>query len=386
MKIYVSAVMMENVCKLLQSLIRIPSENNGVTGYENECLTFFYRWLQEHDINAQLIYLDDIPEFDRHPGRLVERNLHNRPCVIAELSGTRPGKTLLLLAHADTVPVGDLAKWNDNPFSGKIEDGRIYGRGSGDDKWGIAMMGGLLHELKQNGCDFPGKVVIAAVPDEEFGGGNGTVSAFVIGIKADYAIYLDGGSNETIWYTGLGGGFCTVSGGDTELVRKTILKTKTAIRERLNIHPDFGAEFFKIIEKQFFLIDELTEGMRFFYDILPGEDEAELKRLFEAQLPGCSFRWMSRFLKASPGDRQAPLVQALTQAFQAETGRLPAIMGGIHSDQGLVIVYGRIPCILFGCGRRGMEGAVHQPNEFIEISALKEVYGTIIRLIWHSLF
>lgn len=114
---------------LLQDLIRIPSENNGVTGYENDVQLFYHGWLKRHGINAELIYPETMPGFDTMPGRLPEHEMRNRPLVLASLKGSRPGKRRLLLAHADTVPVGELSAWSDSPFSGKLENGRIYGRG-----------------------------------------------------------------------------------------------------------------------------------------------------------------------------------------------------------------------------------------------------------------
>jgi acetylornithine deacetylase/succinyl-diaminopimelate desuccinylase-like protein len=46
-----------------------------------------------------------------------------------------PGKpTLLIYGHYDVQPVDPLNEWKDDPFSGKVKDGYIYGRGSSDDK------------------------------------------------------------------------------------------------------------------------------------------------------------------------------------------------------------------------------------------------------------
>ena len=301
-----------------------------------------------------------------------------RPTVIASLEGSRPGKTLLLLAHADTVPVGPLSAWDDSPFSGKIENGCIYGRGSGDDKWGMALMAALMVELKNSRCDFPGKLIIASVSDEESGGGNGTASVFAHGIRADEAIYLDGGSNLTMWHAGLGGGLCRISGGDPATVRRIIRETKDEIRKKIDAHQYFGPEFFQIIEKQFYLVGETQSWISFFHDTLPGEDESALKEAFERKLPGCKFTWMSRFLKPAVVPKESPLVQNLIRSFRKITGKdLPAI-GGVQSDQGLVMMLGKIPCVLFGCGRRGLPGSSHQPNEFIEIANLETVYKTLL--------
>lgn len=370
------------IVPLLQELIRIPSENNGITGYENEVQTYYWNWLRNHGIAAELIYPENIPDFDKSIGRLHEHSIRNRPLVVAVLEGKRPGKTLLLLAHADTVPVGPLSEWSDSPFSGKIENGRIYGRGSGDDKWGMAVMGGIITSLNEAGRDFCGRVIIASVPDEESGGGNGTAALFAHGITADEAIFLDGGSNQTIWHAGLGGGGCRIAGEDVEKIRRVIFETKEEIRKRLDAHPCFCPDFFKIIEKQFYSVSESPNEIRFFYDTLYGDNEDIIKAAFELKLQGCRFQWMSRFLKPAFVPADFPLVTRLADSFRKVTGRMPPVTGGIQSDQGLVMMLGHMPCILFGCGRRGMPGASHLPNEFIELKALEEIFQTFLYFVW----
>lgn len=73
------------------------------------------------------------------------------------------------------------------------------------------------------------------------------------------------------------------------------------------------------------------------------------------------------------------LVTGLQNAFREFTGReLPAI-GGVQSDQGLVIAFGGIPCILFGCGRRGLPGSSHLPDECVETERLEETCRTILQ-------
>jgi putative selenium metabolism hydrolase len=56
-------------------------------------------------------------------------------------------------AHIDTVYPGDLAQWKSDPFKPKIKDGKIWGRGTVDQKGGMAAMvyaGKIIKELGLN--------------------------------------------------------------------------------------------------------------------------------------------------------------------------------------------------------------------------------------------
>ncbi len=64
------------------------------------------------------------------------------------------GKRLIAVdAHIDTVDQGNLANWTEDPFSGRIADGFVFGRGTVDQKGGAAAMvtaGRILSELGLN--------------------------------------------------------------------------------------------------------------------------------------------------------------------------------------------------------------------------------------------
>jgi acetylornithine deacetylase len=87
-----------------------------------------------------------------------------RPNLVAVVQGHAPGRTLMFCGHADPVGVAGMA----SPFTPVEHDGRLYGRGAQDMKGGLAaMFGAALQVAASDGLE-RGRLVVAAVADEEY--------------------------------------------------------------------------------------------------------------------------------------------------------------------------------------------------------------------------
>lgn len=136
--------------QLLQKLVQINSVNPGLDPDgpgEEEIASFICDTLSDLSISFEKDTLA--------PGRVN---------VTARIKGTGGGPTLMLNAHTDTVGVEGMA----DPFSGKIEGNKLFGRGSYDMKGGIAAMLGAVKLMKDSGLKLKGDLIISFVADEEF--------------------------------------------------------------------------------------------------------------------------------------------------------------------------------------------------------------------------
>jgi succinyl-diaminopimelate desuccinylase len=169
-----AAIEQENdqLIKLCSDLIAVSSENPP--GNMEEITTFICNYLKKYNIKYEI--LRPVPE---------------RPNIVARI-GKPGGKSLILNGHSDVVPAGDRTKWNFDPFSGKVENGKILGRGTSDMKGGIAGILFAVAMIIKEKIDLEGEIIMTIVPDEEISGDKGTKWLIeTYGLRADACLVAE---------------------------------------------------------------------------------------------------------------------------------------------------------------------------------------------------
>lgn len=148
----------EETIDLLQALVRIPSPYFE----EHELAEFVHDWLDARDLDPEYHHVSE-PDITEYEG----------DNVVARLEGSDPdAPTLLLNAHMDTVKL--VEDWEEDPCSGRIEDGKLYGQGACDMKGGLAAVMVAFETLAKSDAELRGDVLLTAVVDEEGPYGLGT--------------------------------------------------------------------------------------------------------------------------------------------------------------------------------------------------------------------
>jgi acetylornithine deacetylase/succinyl-diaminopimelate desuccinylase-like protein len=140
------------VVELLARLIRADTSNPP--GDVRPALAVLMEFFAAHGVDATIA--GEAPEVGN--------------CV-ARLTGSGGGRSLLLLGHLDVVPA-DAQGWEEPPFSGRVRDGYVWGRGAVDMKHQLAAQAVAFVRLARRaaaGSPPRGDLVFAATADEETG-------------------------------------------------------------------------------------------------------------------------------------------------------------------------------------------------------------------------
>lgn len=143
----------------LQSIVRIPTVNPPGDCYV-DCAERIGVQLREFGYEVRYIAAEGMQEHTQ---------AHPRVNVLGAASQTTAaGPRLHFNGHIDVVPAG--AGWTRDPFGADIENGCIYGRGTSDQKAGIAASIFAVEAVRREGIRLQGVIEQSGTVDEESGG------------------------------------------------------------------------------------------------------------------------------------------------------------------------------------------------------------------------
>lgn len=146
----------------LSRLVRIPSVSWD--GFDPS------RVRESADAVAQLfeeLGIFDLVEVRQAP---IDSETLGQPAVVATRAARGGKPTVLLYAHHDVQPPGDVSNWQSLPFEPTVRGDRLYGRGAADDKAGVMVHVAALRALADTlGEDLDVGLSVFIEGEEEFG-------------------------------------------------------------------------------------------------------------------------------------------------------------------------------------------------------------------------
>lgn len=370
--------------KFLQKLVQTPSANPFVSDplksspyepVEKEVAKLIFNKLDEIRLSPKFVGISD-----------------NRPNIVAEFG--KGEKTFILNGHMDTVMPS--LKYTFNPYSGFIENGKLYGVGALDMKSSLAAYIYAAKSLLKFSNEFFGKILLQFVIDEEPMAASyfGTFHLLEKGFVGDAAIIGEPGSHKIS--IGNRGGYRfkieiigeVVHTGSREWEQRK--KGKNAISAMVQAiealsefkfprkeHPVFPGR-----KSVFTFPTEISGGTAInivpdsciaFGDIrlLPGITKEYIESQIKEKLDRLGINYkLTPIIYVPPAviDKKESLVQILRQNAKKILDKEPVLEGsGPWCDMWMFASRG-MPAVNFGCSGNGMHGK----DEYVEIHSVIE--------------
>jgi succinyl-diaminopimelate desuccinylase len=382
----VNGVLRENAIELLSLIVATPSINPAFRADGDDPALFgeerlvlaLKAWLDREGLPAEI----DMVE----PGR---------PNLIVRVRGSAGGPRMLWEGHLDTVQVANMRA----PFTPRVENGRLYGRGAVDDGASVAAF--LLAMRALAAFPPPGDVDFVVAMDEEFNlrgvlrhlARGETYALGVAGEPTDLAV-VRACKGTVRWFVELRGRSAHTSKpheGVSALTAGCILISayEKEMERRTDVHPLLGPATLTCTAF------DSGEGpntvpskarLRFDYRYLPSESGMAVHRDFkviaeslEVRIPGLGVRVEPPFIDSSAMDvAEDAAIVAHMRAVCADRG-LPNTPIGVPygSDATKMVNDGSIPTIVFGPGNISQ---AHSIDEYVEIDQVTVAAEMLVAL------
>lgn len=328
-----------------------------------------------------------------------------RTCVVGRIDGAGGGRSLHLSGHVDVVPVESAELWDHDPWAGEVSDGRVWGRGAGDMKAGLAAyVIGVAAFLEVCGRP-PGDLLFSSVIEEECTG-NGMKAVLAAGCDAEGTL-IGEPSGLQLMHAGVGviwarltarsggahPGFST--GGSSSEAILRVLAGLRELEQRINERAGASDEtdhlsqdevFFAAHEHPFRLnVGSLSGGvwpssaparaqarirLGFGRELTPTEAQRLVAESVQAAAPGVEVAFEGFRAPAYCDELDHGLAAALSVSHETLHGSPPARQV-LPATTDARSVAG--PCVCYG----PVAGAIHGIDEWVDIESVEAVAAVI---------
>lgn len=398
----------DEIIAFVQKLVRTPSLANQ----ESDVQHIIHEKLNSIGLNSKIIPVI-FSELEHHPAFNDDGfSPDSRINVTALWQGNNKAKSLILNGHVDVVPTGPEKLWNDDPFSGNIVDGKIYGRGSCDMKAGLSSGLFAIYILKNLGFSPDGDIIFQSVVGEE-SGGCGTLTNIVKGYHADAAIILE---PTSLKLSPIQSGALTfrlkVPGKATHAsmrwdgisaIEKYSLIHQSIIDFEKERHDSFDVEYYQSKDRVAPINIGTIEGGQWHstvpesiiaegrLGVFPGESNEKAKESFERHINRFSqsdnwlkdhppvIEWFEGQFESGQTSLDHPLIKELGDTYNNVSNQDAIIEGVTYgSDLRLFTNHANIPSVLFGPGDVRLAHAANENILIDEILISTEVIANMI--------
>jgi succinyl-diaminopimelate desuccinylase len=381
-----------DIIEFTRALVRVPTVNPPGDCYA-ACAELVAQRLAGLGYDVETLPAVGLPEHTSD---------HPRLNVIGRLGTGLP--ILHFNGHYDVVPPGE--GWTMDPFSAELRDNRIYGRGTCDQKAGIAASVYAVEALRRAGVGLRGSIEQSATPDEESGGFAGVAwlcdSGRIARDRQRYVVITEPldpervcvGHRGVYWFrlTTLGrvghGSMPGLAVNAAEQMARVIQAFETELKPMLaqrgsvapieppearfpslnlnSIHAGQslgGWQTPAVPDRCTAIFDRRFIHEESFFDV-----RAEIVRLLEAQ--GVAYE-LEDVMRVDPllGDANGDLAQTTAACIQEVLEVGPRVMAspGTYDQKHIVRRAGIQECVGYGPGRLVL---AHQPDEYVSVEDL----------------
>ncbi|HRA47564.1 MAG TPA: M20 family metallopeptidase [Thermomicrobiales bacterium] len=322
----------------------------------------------------------------------LDEFLPGRANVIGRIPGRGEKPALVLSAHLDTTPLGDMP-WSFDPFAGDTVAGRIRGRGASDMKSAVAAFISAADKLNRRSKPLAGDLILAFTAGESANclgarhlvkqGFQQEIGAFLCGEPSTLDLIVV--EKAILWLEAEAQGeMGHVSGAAGVNAIEVMVDAINALRgltldlpghpllspPSVNVGRIAGGSAVNITPDRCIAEIDVRFG--------PGIDPADAIAQIQAVLPPRVSLRITDFKPAVEEPPDSPFVATCAAAVKARTGHEPAVKGVSYYSDGAILLDGLdVPFAILGPGDLGMSG---QTNETVSADAIRTCADIYVRI------